>query len=247
MWPARKPASSASSNEPLDLVLVHDHPEGVEASRGGTRALPPSMYYAKLAQALVAALTSPGAEGRLYDVDMRLRPSGSKGPVAVSLSAFRRYRARESWTWERMALTRARGGRAGAAEARHHGRHPHRVDSAARGRSGHRCAGGCYATCRRTARGTSRRCAGAWWRWSSSRSRAPPETGRPGGRWPGRRAGGSRSLPHTSPPPRTASPRKRHGHGDARGGAVSAGGLPFMCRPCASPASARRLLNACAP
>ncbi|MFN6955340.1 MAG: bifunctional [glutamine synthetase] adenylyltransferase/[glutamine synthetase]-adenylyl-L-tyrosine phosphorylase [Acetobacteraceae bacterium] len=92
----------------LDLVLVYDHPEGVEESRGGTRALPPSAYYAKLAQALVAALTAPGAEGRLYEVDMRLRPSGSKGPVAVSLSAFRRYHATESWTWERMALTRAR-------------------------------------------------------------------------------------------------------------------------------------------
>jgi glutamate-ammonia-ligase adenylyltransferase len=92
----------------LDLVLVYDHPEGVEESRGGARALPPPTYYAKLAQALVAALTAPGAEGRLYEVDMRLRPSGSKGPVAVSLSAFRRYHATESWTWERMALTRAR-------------------------------------------------------------------------------------------------------------------------------------------
>jgi glutamate-ammonia-ligase adenylyltransferase len=92
----------------LDLVLVYDHPDGVEESRGGARALPPSAYYAKLAQALVAALTAPGAEGRLYEVDMRLRPSGSKGPVAVSLGAFRRYHASESWTWERMALTRAR-------------------------------------------------------------------------------------------------------------------------------------------
>jgi len=92
----------------LDLVLVYDQPDGVEESRGGQRALPPSMYYAKLAQALVAALTAPGPEGRLYDVDMRLRPSGSKGPVAVSLAAFRRYHAEEAWTWERMALTRAR-------------------------------------------------------------------------------------------------------------------------------------------
>jgi glutamate-ammonia-ligase adenylyltransferase len=92
----------------LDLVLVYDHPEDAEESRGGVRALPPSAYFAKLAQALVAALTAPGAEGRLYDVDMRLRPSGSKGPVAVSLAAFRRYHAESAWTWERMALTRAR-------------------------------------------------------------------------------------------------------------------------------------------
>jgi glutamate-ammonia-ligase adenylyltransferase len=53
-------------------------------------------------------LTAPGADGPLYAVDMRLRPSGNKGPVAVSLGAFRRYHAEAAWTWERMALTRAR-------------------------------------------------------------------------------------------------------------------------------------------
>ncbi|MCS6932430.1 MAG: bifunctional [glutamine synthetase] adenylyltransferase/[glutamine synthetase]-adenylyl-L-tyrosine phosphorylase [Acetobacteraceae bacterium] len=92
----------------LDLVLVYDHPEGIEESSGGLRRLPPPSYFAKLAQAFVGALTAPGAEGRLYEVDMRLRPSGSKGPVAVSLAAFRRYHAESAWTWERMALTRAR-------------------------------------------------------------------------------------------------------------------------------------------
>jgi glutamate-ammonia-ligase adenylyltransferase len=92
----------------LDLVLVYDHPPEVEESSGGQRRLPAASYFAKLAQAFVAALTAPGAEGRLYEVDMRLRPSGSKGPVAVSLAAFRRYHAESAWTWERMALTRAR-------------------------------------------------------------------------------------------------------------------------------------------
>ena len=53
-------------------------------------------------------MTAPGADGQLYAVDMRLRPSGNKGPVAVSLGAFRRYHAEAAWTWERMALTRAR-------------------------------------------------------------------------------------------------------------------------------------------
>jgi glutamate-ammonia-ligase adenylyltransferase len=57
---------------------------------------------------MVAAITAPGAEGKLFEVDMRLRPSGSKGPVAVSLASFRRYHAESAWTWERMALTRAR-------------------------------------------------------------------------------------------------------------------------------------------
>ena len=57
---------------------------------------------------MIGGITAPGAEGKLYEVDMRLRPSGSKGPVAVSLAGFQRYHAEEAWTWERMALTRAR-------------------------------------------------------------------------------------------------------------------------------------------
>ncbi|MDJ0389644.1 bifunctional [glutamine synthetase] adenylyltransferase/[glutamine synthetase]-adenylyl-L-tyrosine phosphorylase [Roseomonas sp. E05] len=92
----------------LDLVLIYDHPQGAEESRGGRRALPPSVYFGRLAQQVVAAITAPGAEGKLYEVDMRLRPSGNKGPVATSLSSFTRYHAESAWTWERMALTRAR-------------------------------------------------------------------------------------------------------------------------------------------
>jgi glutamate-ammonia-ligase adenylyltransferase len=92
----------------LDLILVYDHPEDAAESRGGAKSLPASQYFARLANQVVAALTSPGPEGKLYDVDMRLRPSGSKGPVAVSLSSFARYQAEAAWTWERMALTRAR-------------------------------------------------------------------------------------------------------------------------------------------
>ena len=108
----------------LDLMLIYDHPETVMESTlpgpGGAgrrgkappevrrKPLPVSQYYTRLAHSLIAALSAPGAEGPLYALDMRLRPSGSKGPVAVSLAAFRRYHAERSWTWERMALSRAR-------------------------------------------------------------------------------------------------------------------------------------------
>jgi glutamate-ammonia-ligase adenylyltransferase len=66
-------------------------------------------WFVRAVQACVAALTVPGVEGPMYALDMRLRPSGNKGPLAVSLSAFERYHASgDAWTWERMALTRAR-------------------------------------------------------------------------------------------------------------------------------------------
>jgi glutamate-ammonia-ligase adenylyltransferase len=96
---------TASSD--LDLVFVYDVPAGTEAS-DGPRPLSPSLYFARLAQRLIAALTTATAAGTLYEVDMRLRPTGNKGPVAVSLKSFAEYHATESWTWEHMALTRAR-------------------------------------------------------------------------------------------------------------------------------------------
>jgi glutamate-ammonia-ligase adenylyltransferase len=96
---------TASSD--LDLVFVYDVPQGIEAS-DGPKPLSPTLYFARLAQRLIAALTTPTAAGALYEVDMRLRPTGNKGPVAVSLKSFSEYHARESWTWEHMALTRAR-------------------------------------------------------------------------------------------------------------------------------------------
>lgn len=96
---------TASSD--LDLIFVYDAPPGIEAS-DGPKSLPVSVYYGRLAQRLIAALTVPTAEGSLYEVDMQLRPTGNKGPVAVSLESFTRYHASESWTWERLALTRAR-------------------------------------------------------------------------------------------------------------------------------------------
>jgi len=82
----------------LDLIFVYDAPD-LEAA---------VLHYARLAQRLIVALTALTAAGGLYEVDMRLRPTGNKGPVAVSLESFRRYHESEAWTWERLALTRAR-------------------------------------------------------------------------------------------------------------------------------------------
>ena len=91
----------------LDLMLIYAHPEAETESRGA-RSLAASQWFIRAAHSFVAAVTAPGADGQLYAVDMRLRPSGNKGPVAVSLASFRRYHAEDAWTWERMALTRAR-------------------------------------------------------------------------------------------------------------------------------------------
>ena len=91
----------------LDLMFVYDHPATTTESRGA-RALPASQWFIRAVQSCIGALTAPGPEGQMYALDMRLRPSGNKGPIAVSLEAFRRYHEADAWTWERMALTRAR-------------------------------------------------------------------------------------------------------------------------------------------
>ncbi|WP_102223417.1 [protein-PII] uridylyltransferase family protein [Acidimangrovimonas sediminis] len=99
-------AGRLNATSDLDLIVIYDA-EGAEAS-DGPRPLTVRPYYARLTQALVTALTAPMAEGRLYEVDMRLRPSGRQGPVATSWAAFRGYQQDEAWTWEHLALTRAR-------------------------------------------------------------------------------------------------------------------------------------------
>ena len=91
----------------LDLILIYDAPEGSDTS-DGARPLAISTYYARLCQRLIGAITAPTAEGRLYEVDMRLRPSGASGPIATSLAHFALYQRESAWTWEHMALTRAR-------------------------------------------------------------------------------------------------------------------------------------------
>jgi [glutamine synthetase] adenylyltransferase / [glutamine synthetase]-adenylyl-L-tyrosine phosphorylase len=91
----------------LDLILIFDHDELAETS-DGKRPLWPSQYFTRLTQRLISAITAPTAEGVLYEVDMRLRPSGNKGPVATSFASFTDYHRDHAWTWESLALTRAR-------------------------------------------------------------------------------------------------------------------------------------------
>ncbi|SEK40930.1 [protein-PII] uridylyltransferase family protein [Pacificibacter marinus] len=90
----------------LDMIVIYDA-DGVEYS-DGKRPLAARTYYARLTQALITAVTAQTAEGRLYEVDMRLRPSGKSGPVATSLESFKSYQSNEAWVWEHLALTRAR-------------------------------------------------------------------------------------------------------------------------------------------
>jgi len=91
----------------LDLMLVYDFPADAGESDGRKR-LGPGLYYARLTQRLISALTAPTKAGRLYEVDMRLRPSGRQGPLATQFGSFKLYQEEEAETWEHMALTRAR-------------------------------------------------------------------------------------------------------------------------------------------
>ncbi|HAJ46618.1 MAG TPA: bifunctional glutamine-synthetase adenylyltransferase/deadenyltransferase, partial [Alphaproteobacteria bacterium] len=100
-------AREMTATSDLDLIFVYDFVEGALQS-DGPRPLAPGPYFARASQKLITALTALTSEGGLYEVDMRLRPSGNKGPVAVSLQTFTSYQTDEAWTWERMALTRAR-------------------------------------------------------------------------------------------------------------------------------------------
>ncbi len=99
-------AARLNAGSDLDLLMIYDA-SGIEVSEG-RRPLPTRSYFSRLTQALVTALSVPTAEGRLYEVDMRLRPSGRQGPVAVSLESFDSYQRTDAWTWEHLALTRAR-------------------------------------------------------------------------------------------------------------------------------------------
>ena len=91
----------------LDLILIYDFPADA-GELDGRKRLGPGLYYARLTQRLISALTAPTKAGRLYEVDMRLRPSGRQGPLATQLASFRLYQQDEAETWEHMALTRAR-------------------------------------------------------------------------------------------------------------------------------------------
>ncbi len=91
----------------VDLIYVYDYPSELPES-DGARPTPGPRYFTRAAQRLIAALSAPTAEGVLYKVDMQLRPSGKAGPIATQFASFGRYYEQEAWTWEKMALTRAR-------------------------------------------------------------------------------------------------------------------------------------------
>jgi glutamate-ammonia-ligase adenylyltransferase len=91
----------------LDLILVYDFDPDHPVS-DGTHPLNGGQYFARYTQRLISTLTSPTNYGRLYAVDMRLRPSGRSGPLATAFASFSNYQHNEAWTWEHMALTRAR-------------------------------------------------------------------------------------------------------------------------------------------
>jgi glutamate-ammonia-ligase adenylyltransferase len=90
----------------LDLIYLFDAPAGVRST--GSKPLPATDYYNRLASRIGAALGTPTAAGPLYDIDTRLRPQGAQGMLAVSLEAFEAYQRHDAWTWEHMALCRAR-------------------------------------------------------------------------------------------------------------------------------------------
>ncbi len=91
-----------------DLDLVYLFTGDFSRESDGGKPLGATLYYNRLAQRVSAALSVPTAAGPLYAVDTRLRPSGTQGPLVVSLESFARYQREEAWTWEHMALTRAR-------------------------------------------------------------------------------------------------------------------------------------------
>ena len=92
----------------LDLVFLYDHPGDIEES-DGKRPLESGRWFARLAQKVMALLAAVTAAGRLYDIDVRLRPDGGKGALVSSLASYTDYQRERAWTWEHQALVRARG------------------------------------------------------------------------------------------------------------------------------------------
>jgi len=90
----------------LDLVFVYDTP--LDRESDGAKPLMTSAYNIRLSQRLLAALSAKTAEGALYEIDMRLRPTGNKGPLAIGLDTFEHYYTHDAWIFEHMALTRGR-------------------------------------------------------------------------------------------------------------------------------------------
>ena len=91
----------------LDLILICDAPDFAVLSNG-PRPIDAERWFARLARRFISGLSAPTAEGELFEVDTRLRPSGNAGPLVTKRAAFESYQNNNAWTWEHMALTRAR-------------------------------------------------------------------------------------------------------------------------------------------
>lgn len=100
-------AQSMFTDSDLDLVGLY-HVDAAETQSSGTKPLGPSVYYIRLMQRLITAVSAPTSESVLYDIDTRLRPAGNDGPLAVSLDGFFAYQKNNAWTWEHMCLIRSR-------------------------------------------------------------------------------------------------------------------------------------------
>jgi [glutamine synthetase] adenylyltransferase / [glutamine synthetase]-adenylyl-L-tyrosine phosphorylase len=90
----------------LDLVFIHNSDSSL--STDGISPVDNLTFYTRLGQRIIHVLSTNTASGRLYEVDMRLRPSGNSGLLVSSLAAFEKYQMNEAWTWEHQALVRAR-------------------------------------------------------------------------------------------------------------------------------------------
>jgi [glutamine synthetase] adenylyltransferase / [glutamine synthetase]-adenylyl-L-tyrosine phosphorylase len=100
-------AAELTATSDLDLVVLYDF-DAARPESSGARKLHAKVYYTRLTQRLLSALTVPTRRGHLYEVDLRLRPEGRKGPVATQFKGFLEYQQKEAETWEHMALARAR-------------------------------------------------------------------------------------------------------------------------------------------
>src|SRR5204862_4625333 len=89
------------------LIVIYDF-DAQQPESDGARPLYGAQCFARLTQRLISALTAQTNYGVLYQVDMRLRPSGRAGPLATQIEGFASYQENEAWTWEHLALTRAR-------------------------------------------------------------------------------------------------------------------------------------------
>lgn len=98
-------AGRLTSNSDLDLMVIFSADPSEQSD--GKRSLFARQYFARLTQTIITSLSAPTAKGTMYEVDMRLRPSGKSGPVATRLAAFEDYQMNEAWVWEHLALTQA--------------------------------------------------------------------------------------------------------------------------------------------